>query len=161
MNLTWIHRLAHERIIDEAKKRLPNETGGCFMGYWINPFEECVITEMIGPGPKAIHRQTSFIPDSKWQEHEIAKIYEESGRVHTYLGDWHTHPNGSMHLSWRDRRTLRRIALCSEARTPVPIMGVLGGSKSFSMLLWRYEVVRFAGFPVAGAKSAMSIKIYE
>jgi len=32
----------------------------------------------------------SFLPDATYQENEIARIYEDSIRISTYLGDWHT-----------------------------------------------------------------------
>lgn len=45
----------------------------------------------------------------------------------TYLGDWHTHPNGSPALSRKDLRTLRRIARHPAARISQPVMAVLAG----------------------------------
>lgn len=119
----------------------PWETGGVLMGYWAEPLVEVVITNAIGPGPKAIHKEKGFAPDAEYQEKEIANIYEASGRLSTYLGDWHTHPRGSTRLSIRDKRTLRRIAVANNARCPVPIMAVLGGGGKDKWLLeiWQYK----------------------
>jgi integrative and conjugative element protein (TIGR02256 family) len=69
------------------------------MGYWVEPCIELRITKMIGPGLNAFHGATSFYPDYDWQEEQIAEIYRTTGRVETYLGDWHFHPFGSDRLS--------------------------------------------------------------
>jgi integrative and conjugative element protein (TIGR02256 family) len=78
-------------IVAECERSLPHETGGCLVGYWAT--REIVITEMIGPGPNALHAELNFAPDHEWQVSEIARTYEESNFVHTYLGDWHSHLN--------------------------------------------------------------------
>jgi integrative and conjugative element protein (TIGR02256 family) len=117
----------------------PVETGGVLMGYWVKEFEEIVITHAIGPGPTAIHLPTGFIPDSEYQEDEIACHYAESERLSTYLGDWHTHPLETAHLSRKDRRTLRRIAKYTDARASVPLMVVLGGGDPWCMKIWRFS----------------------
>jgi integrative and conjugative element protein (TIGR02256 family) len=98
-----------------------------------------------GVGPQAAHSRTRFLPDHDFHESEIARIYEESGRRITYLGDWHTHPQGSGHLSHRDLKTLASIAADSRARAPIPLMTILAGLK-WSLFVWKGELVqrRFA-----------------
>lgn len=86
---------------------------------------DIVVTHAIGPGPLAKHREKSFVPDHDFQETEIARIYRESGRHSTYLGDWHSHPGGSDRLSWRDRATLRRISRAPAARVQQPVMVII------------------------------------
>ena len=126
--------------MEEALRAVPNETGGVLMGYWAAPYTEVVITDAIGPGRNAVHYEKSFIPDSEYQESEIARVYRESDRVSTYLGDWHTHPFGSSYLSYRDKRTLRRIAKHQDARCPIPVMAIASGHDDDWLLrIWRYE----------------------
>jgi integrative and conjugative element protein (TIGR02256 family) len=110
------------------------------MGYWSDPCTEIVITDVIGPGPTAIHRKKSFIPDTSYQEAEVARIYSEADRISSYLGDWHTHPFGSSYLSYRDKRTLQRIAKYGDARCPTPVMAIIsGGDDDWRMRVWKYE----------------------
>jgi len=129
-----------EQLLSDAERAFPLETGGVLMGYWAEPYTEVVITHAIGPGPKAEHRRRGFIPDSEYQEAEIERIYSNSNRLSTYLGDWHTHPLASCYLSFKDKRTLHHIAVFPEARCDVPLMAVLGGGKEGEWLLeiWRY-----------------------
>ena len=125
-------------MLAEAASRYPLETGGVLMGYWTENYKEVVVTAVTGPGPKAIHKTTSFAPDADFHETEISRLYNESGRVHTYLGDWHTHPNGTCYLSRKDRATLKRISRYKAARAPAPIMAILAGSSDWEFGLWCY-----------------------
>jgi integrative and conjugative element protein (TIGR02256 family) len=121
---------------DEATARFPYETGGILFGYWIRRPREAVVSEVIGPGPNADHGCTSFKPDAPYQEKALARLYQEYGRRHAYLGDWHTHPTGGAYLSVLDCDTLRRIALHSPARAPTPIMIVMTPSSRWRPRAW-------------------------
>jgi integrative and conjugative element protein (TIGR02256 family) len=134
----WIDVSALSAIEREASRCFPLETGGLLIGY-VND-AQIVITTAIGPGPHAVHRRYSFAPDAAYQEGELARHYSESARTHTYLGDWHTHPNGMCALSQRDRRTLARIAGYTDARIRDPVMLLLaGGPDRWQRVLVRLE----------------------
>ncbi len=106
------------------------------MGYWAGD-AEVVVTESISGGPKAIHGPEFFEPDWEFQQAQIDRYYALSGRRHTYLGDWHSHPDGLLRLSRRDRRTLRLIANHEEARTPNALMLLLAGRGRWHHGVWR------------------------
>lgn len=126
-------------MVYEAELTYPLETGGILMGYWVE--SDIVITHGVGPGTHAVHKSNGFRPDVNFHEAEIARIYEESSRLSTYLGDWHTHPGGSASLSWRDKRTMRRIANSPEARCVMPLMTILAGHELDWLAIWRLEYV--------------------
>jgi integrative and conjugative element protein (TIGR02256 family) len=139
--IAWVHRRVSEQLVNEAERGFPFETGGVLMGYWAKEYIEVVITHVIGPGPDAKHSTSGFVPDYSFQEAEIERVYEESNRLSTYLGDWHTHPLASCWPSFNDKRTLHRIALFPDARCAVPLMLILGGGKDRNWLLqiWKYR----------------------
>ena len=112
----------------ESERHYPSETGGVLLGF-ANPNhdEQIKIVCQIGPGPMAAHKPFHFEPDSKWQKRWIAKTYEESDRIVTYLGDWHTHPRGSGTPSPIDRSTAKEISYCTAARVPHPLILILFG----------------------------------
>lgn len=125
---------------EEANGALPLETGGVLLGYWSEDRSEVVIMDVTGPGPNAVHSKTEFIPDDEYQDRMIDEIYARSGRQHTYLGDWHTHPFGEESLSYKDRRTLRRIAMLGGTGGPAPLMVVLACSEQhWRLAAWRYQ----------------------
>lgn len=126
--IIWISDTEQNLISEESSRSFPFETGGVLMGYWAE--DNTVITNVIGPGPDAVHRPFSFLPDHEWQLEEISRIYFSSKRIHTYLGDWHSHPTGGLYLSWRDRRTLNKIANSPDARVSTPLMLVAAGNNN-------------------------------
>lgn len=126
-------------VIVEAERTYPFETGGVLLGYWSIPYTEVAITDVVGPGPRAIHEPTRFVPDADYQEAEIADRYLSDPAHRTYLGDWHSHPRGQANLSSEDRRTLLSIATYQEARAPVPLMAVLTRDTEWQVSVWRFR----------------------
>lgn len=120
----WIASDAWQAIQVLAQAHYPFETGGMLIGYQADD-TSVVVTNVIGPGPKAKHARLWFRPDHDYQQNRLDEVFRNSNGGKTYLGDWHTHPNGISALSRKDRRVLRRIAETPEAQTPNPIMLVL------------------------------------
>ena len=127
LRLVWVSAEQRDLMSAEATRMSPFETGGVLMGYFGRDGTELVITDVIGPGPNAIHTLTSFAPDLSFQHREIAKRYFASNRLHTYVADWHTHPNGPLSLSRKDKQSLLKVARCREARLDLPTMLLLAG----------------------------------
>lgn len=148
-------------MLAEAKHAFPNETGGVLIGYWAVLFQEIVLTTVVGPGPHAIHGTDSFMPDSEYQEAEIARYYHASGRLHTYLGDWHTHPNSSPRMSRIDRKTLKNIAGDPDARTPVPIMAILAGGKPWTLRVWRGDPIWIGPMMATIRACNLTVKMFQ
>ncbi|MER9389897.1 Mov34/MPN/PAD-1 family protein [Mesorhizobium sp. M0435] len=112
----------------DAENWYGKETGGTFMGYWTSS-GAAVVRAMIPAGPDASHERHRFQPDQDWQQAEIAKHYARSGRLDSYLGDWHTHPDAvSGQLSWKDRACLKTIIRTPAARNSTPILILMCGS---------------------------------
>lgn len=107
------------------------------MGYFAEFRKIPVILWATGPGPRAIHLREYYRPDHKYDQTQIAGLYERFGRRLAYLGDWHTHPASLHHLSGRDRRTLHRIARCSSARVSAPIMLILSFEDRWHSTIWQ------------------------
>lgn len=127
----WLARNASARMLEEAARRHPHETGGVLLGYGVGG-GEVVVTAVVGPGPNALHERHRFVPDHAYHESEVARLYKESGRRWTYVGDWHSHPDAEAYLSATDTETLERIAEAKAARVAQPVMVILGQRASLS-----------------------------
>ena len=134
----WLSRKDLASMCEEACHHHPNETGGVLMGYWAQN-NEAVVTELISGGPCAKRDRYTFHPDGESQAKQIEAIYASSGRMHTYLGDWHTHPNGKLALSPTDRRTMKTISRTTEARAPYPLMLILAGKTTWASRIWVFR----------------------
>ena len=146
--LVWVPGDSLEYMRFEAARTHPLETGGVLIGYWVSRGRELVVTGAFGPGRNAMHAAHRFEPDSAYHQQVVSEAYESSGRLHVYVGDWHTHPTRSAALSPLDRRTLRSIARAPSARMPVPVMSVLGQAAEdereagWHLAVWRFVPVR-------------------
>jgi integrative and conjugative element protein (TIGR02256 family) len=125
--LVWFATEVVVEMAAEAARTFPLETGGVLMGYTDTSGEQIVVRACTGPGTLAVHGGSNFVPDHEFHEREVARIYAASGRIWSYLGDWHSHPDGRLFLSSDDRKTLGRIARSVNARVPTPIMTVIAG----------------------------------
>lgn len=132
----------------EAQLFAQSETGGMLLGYRTEETgeqgeqgEQIVITDLIGAGPAAVHRRDGFIPDGAWQQERLGEKYVASGRVTTYLGDWHSHPDSSPLPSKKDRKTAKKISRHREARAQQPLMLIVGRDED----RWRLMGYRYVG----------------
>lgn len=139
MSYAWIYDDALAEVRSLARDRHPLETGGLLLGWTDEDTGDAVVAAIIGPGPEARHGPASFLPDGDWQRSELARRYADSGRVHGYLGDWHTHPLGTGRPSGPDRRTLASIARAPLARAPRPLLAILSGDPDGPVAVWRHR----------------------
>jgi integrative and conjugative element protein (TIGR02256 family) len=134
--VVWISADVLSFLCAEASSAAPNETGGVLLGYWAGTLSEPVVTNALGPGPKAIHEQRRFVPDYEYHELEVARLYRASDCQLQYLGDWHSHPNNAGHLSECDTETLCRICTDREARVSRPLMMILAYGPAWLPVVW-------------------------
>lgn len=138
MLVAWVMTAALLDVCHEAEDKFPLETGGVLLGRWDTP-HQLTVTHAIGPGARARHEASLFEPDYDHHEQEISRIYNESKGATTYLGDWHTHPDGSPRLSRKDRHLIAQMAEHKESRLAQPLMAVLGGHPEWTLLIWVYR----------------------
>jgi integrative and conjugative element protein (TIGR02256 family) len=133
----WVPSWAMDTMIQEAERWEPHETGGALVGYEIKG--GFVITDLVDAGPEAVREASAFTPDADYQLCEIGRLYAASGRLHTYIGDWHTHPAGSPAYSRVDLRAMKTVARSAESRCAFPLMLIVGGKDSWELIAWRYQ----------------------
>lgn len=127
-----IHNLSLEidnKIVQEIQKQafeaFPNETGGFLVGKYSTDNNTAIVSLALTPvkitsGPTCFQRETDGM-ESVWDE-----LYKE-GLV--YLGEWHSHPNGSSRYSTTDKKALTNIAGSETVVINNPIMLIVSLSK--------------------------------
>lgn len=125
----WIQESVRADLLRYRTAVFPLETGGILLGYATedNDTRHWVVTEAIGPGDLAKHGQCRFTPDDDHHISEAKSHYRETGGHEYYLGDWHTHPNGSCRPSVLDRVTLYRNARRADHLGFFSLMLIIGG----------------------------------
>jgi len=128
-------------MFEEAANSFPLETGGVLMGSW-DDHRTIVVTDVIGPGPNAIHGPHVFDPDQRWQEQRVADVWRlRAGKV-AYLGDWHTHPGRSVKPSRLDLEAAATIGGSPEACAPRPILMIVGLGPNGSVELGAFVLAK-------------------
>lgn len=92
-------------IYDQARDAFPNETGGMLAGRYINNYT--AIVEYLVKTKKSIESTTSFVRRADGVDKEWARLKEDNCE---YLGEWHSHPNGSFDYSTVDYNAMINIA---------------------------------------------------
>ena len=157
----WLNKMVLESLSIEAKAKYPLETGGVLMGYFGEPGNVPVIIYASGPGPNAIHLKDCYSPDQEFDESIIATIYMESGRQITYLGDWHTHPAPIDKLSYKDRKTLKKIATYKNARVNMPLMLILSYHCQWKASIWQGKIIRKSCWRKRLATNNLTVRYFE
>ena len=157
----WIARALYGDIEQFGMRSYPLETGGMMLGY-VADDGAAVVKHIIGPGPKAKHLHDRFVPDVEYQQTMLEAHHVTTNGQETYLGDWHTHPNGVSDLSRRDKKTLRNISASPEAHTARPLMAVAsGGPDSWTMMAFRLESWRKRFLFVTYDITPLEVRLYD
>lgn len=125
----WIKETVRQELLKQQSGFFPLETGGILMGYAILTGSEShwVVKSATGPGSRAKHTRYRFSPDDNYHISEAKRHYHQTDGSEYYLGDWHTHPNGSCCTSVLDRITLHRNARRAHHLQMQSLMLIIGG----------------------------------
>jgi integrative and conjugative element protein (TIGR02256 family) len=108
----------------EVRSPYQRETGGMLLGYE-TVSEQLVLTMASSPGPNARRRFLSMEPDQEWDTNLVTHIFEQSSKLITYKGEWHSHPFGVVRPSLTDMRTIGRVAEYADARVREPVTAIV------------------------------------
>lgn len=112
----WIRTHVIDRLLSLPGR--PWEVGGWLLGFADG--DELVVTHATPPGAPGspLHVRIS----GRGHRPHFDRLWDETGGVVTYLGDWHSHPGGPAAPSDRDRRAVQMIASDPDFATPRPLI---------------------------------------
>ena len=86
------------------------ESGGIIVGT-LNLYEnQVIVTDVTLPHVKDIRKSNIFKRDSAGHQEEMDRLWNESKKTKTYLGEWHTHKQDIPVPSWIDKNDWKRIS---------------------------------------------------
>jgi integrative and conjugative element protein (TIGR02256 family) len=148
----WLSSRVAEEMHRLGRHWAPLETGGLMLGW--RDGDDRIVAGLIGAGDKAVHARHAFEPDHEFQIEELSRVFAQTDGDLDYLGDWHTHPTGHVAMSWRDRRTLRKIGRTVDDALmvildPCPDRAIIGGwrhsvERSYFRRISRSDIIRFS-----------------
>ena len=97
----------HEIVSHTFDASQPNETGGLLFGERDDAARTITIDDASGPPPDSTHSPTGFVRGTSGVDDCLKTLGDGSAPSRsTYLGDWHSHPNGTAELSPTDRQAV-------------------------------------------------------
>ncbi len=125
LNLEYSESLI-EKLTKIGNNSYPNEVGGFLIGKYSEDLKTLNITDFIMP-KKYTSTPISFIRNIEGLL-DLFKRFFSKGQY--YVGEWHTHPNGSSDYSSTDLRAMINCAECSTVSIENPVLLILGVSKN-------------------------------
>jgi proteasome lid subunit RPN8/RPN11 len=126
LNLTIQEDLI-EKMGAIAIKHFPNEFGGFLVGKYSSDFKSVEITNIILP-KRYKSTPTLFLRSTDGLEGVFEKLFTEKHQY--YIGEWHTHPNGTSNYSTTDLNAMIETANCETVQIKNPLLLILSISKS-------------------------------
>lgn len=115
-----------ERLLACFQTHYPKEFGGVLMGSYSKDQKEAVIVDTIMP-LKFKSTLKSFTPDTGEINQRLCDYAAEYGQKFEYLGEWHTHPNGSGQYSSVDFGSMKKIASSEAVAVRNPLLLIISG----------------------------------
>ena len=99
---------ALSQMRQSMQAKSPNETGGVLLGSVFLHSRTIIITDVILAPPDSIEKPNLFILGTEGLERKIRDTEKHSNGKVTYLGTWHSHPNGG-EASRIDENTFKKL----------------------------------------------------
>lgn len=108
-----------EKIGETAIKKYPDEFGGFLVGRYSEDFKSVEVTDYILP--KKYRNSPALFQRSTY---DIEKIFKELfiAKKEYYIGEWHSHPNGSTIFSQTDLKAMKESVDCPTVIIKNPIL---------------------------------------
>lgn len=131
LNLTLtVESSVLDTIEQYSRAHYPNEFGGILMGSYLNNYIDLVISDIIVPDNYKSSR-TNFEPDHKELNKRTKEYYNHYNNKVIYVGDWHSHPNGSNQFSQPDFYAIRDVAKSEKVNIKNPILLIVAFSDDY------------------------------
>jgi integrative and conjugative element protein (TIGR02256 family) len=131
LNLTLtVESSVLETIEQYSRAHYPNEFGGILMGSYLNSYIDLVISDIIVPD-KYKSSPTKFEPDHKDLNIKTKEYFQHFDNKVIYVGDWHSHPNGSNHFSQPDFNSIKDVAKSKTVNIKNPILLIAAYSYNY------------------------------
>ena len=146
MNLINKHKNMKLIIEDSLLKKLkklgvssyPNECGGFLVGYYSDNNTTLQVTDSILPKKQ---KSSSFLFERSIDGVKDILFKLFSSKKYFYIGEWHTHPNGSSLYSQTDLNAMVEITNCKTVNITNPILLILsiGQKKVHDFSIYIYD----------------------
>ncbi|WP_299884309.1 Mov34/MPN/PAD-1 family protein [uncultured Lacinutrix sp.] len=112
-----------KRLSSYGIEQFSNEFGGFLMGYYSNNFKTLTITDTVLP---KVYQGTPYLFQRSIKGiGGTFEVYYKKQPNQYYIGEWHTHPNGSTAYSHTDKQAMVNITQCATVNITNPILLII------------------------------------
>lgn len=122
-------------LLVETREKIATETGGVFLGKYLDGI--WYVVETIDPGPKAIFKTAYFEYDQDYINHLINKISRLYSQQLDLVGLWHRHPGSLDSFSMTDDGTNSKYAELSSSGA---ISGLVNIDPAFRLTMYHVSL---------------------
>ena len=122
-------------LLVETREKITTETGGVFLGKYLDGI--WYVVETIDPGPKAIFKTAYFEYDQDYINHLINKISRLYSQQLDLVGLWHRHPGSLDSFSMTDDGTNSKYAELSPSGA---ISGLVNIDPAFRLTMYHVSL---------------------
>lgn len=122
-------------LLVETREKIATETGGVFLGKYLNGI--WYVVETIDPGPRAIFKTAYFEYDQDYINHLINKISRLYSQQLDLVGLWHRHPGSLDSFSMTDDGTNSKYAELSSSGA---ISGLVNIDLAFRLTMYHVSL---------------------
>jgi len=102
--------------------KMPNETGGVFLGSINYKTKTIHIVDIITEPADSTSDEICFHRGINGLPERVKEVHDNSGGQLGYIGEWHTHPFGPNTLSSKDLQTARKFkSKLDQMDNPLPV----------------------------------------
>ena len=125
-----------EKMIRLGKMYFPKEFGGILTG--IKSEEHLIILDIEVP-VKFESNKNGFVRHPDFLNDYLQEIFVKSNNQIEYLGEWHTHPNGSTQFSSQDLTSMKEIAENLDVNNVTPLLIILSINPSTDFQCYSFK----------------------
>ncbi len=121
-----VELIISQELIDEigivGVEHFPNEFGGFLTGRYSDDYNTLFINDFVLPKASKGSR-FQFVRRSKGMKKFFRKLFQSKKEY--YVGEWHTHPNGSTQFSSTDLNAMMEIESAPSVKIKNPVLLIL------------------------------------
>lgn len=124
-----------DKLAGMRSERLPTETGGILIGAFDMERKVCYLVDALGAPPDSIEMETRFERGLVGLRDEVAKVESLTAGQLTYVGEWHSHPDGCAALPSCEDAVLHQWLVGNMILDGLPGVMMIIGERDWSIVV--------------------------
>lgn len=113
---------------------LPSETGGVLLGFWDFNINALVLVDALPAPSDSVANRESFVRGAAGLLEEIAEVRRRTAGIVSYVGEWHSHPQGVQTQPSTDDLAQLATLAARMAEDGMPVASLIVGEGEMNLM---------------------------